>query len=138
MLKAERILVPVSLLLPMVACSWMIGGSAAEQGPELAKRIESAADMTCIESWVVQLMREEPSVKGGTSVDDRKWPACARQVPLYDGDPIPVERVVVREHGGVTLYLGRIWRLTIRAPSDTLPAQKWPVGSNAYLWYTES
>lgn len=126
-----------ALLLSTLSCSWIVGGSAEEEGPKLAKRIRAAADLPCIESWVAQVAKQTPLLKGGTDIDQAKWPECIRAIRVDEAHSIEVIRVVLSENGGATLYLGRIWRLTAGVPVEERPG-RWAVSKNAYLWYVES
>lgn len=126
------------LAMSTLSCRWLVGGSAEQEGRDLAKRIRVAADLPCIESWAADIAGQTPVVKGGTSIDQEKWPECVRAVRLDERHSIRVMRVVLGERGGgVTLYLNRMWRLTVGVPAEE-GRGRWAISAKACLWYVES
>jgi hypothetical protein len=126
------------LAMSSISCRAIVGGSAEEEGGALAQRIRTAADLTCIETWADQVAKQAPPVKGGAAIGLEVWPECVQKVPLDNNHSLRVIRVVVGEdRKDTTLYLGRIWRLTVGAPPQVGP-RRWPLSSRAYLWCVES
>lgn len=116
-----------------VALSCGVVQSVHTEGPVLAKRLQTQADMLCIEGWASHLAASEPRVRGGTDIDPSKWPECVRALQAFGG----VQKVYLEEDGTTTLIIQRTWRLTAGA-TPKRDSGRWPVGDRSYLWYVES
>jgi hypothetical protein len=104
------------------------GGYVMAEGPAIAEKLKSSADVACVESWSAGVAAADAHVAGGRDIPQPGWAECVRRAG--------VQRVHVMPDGQVALFMAGTWRLVVR-PQDPVGNTCWSVGSHSCVTYVE-